>query len=285
MTQTLAPQGRPTVRRLLLATLLSACAVSWTFGYSDEMPASPADGENVDSMLEFYIRADGSPEKEEYYKIEVSSDFDFETIVASYNSRDDISGWVFGDLMGLEDVPPELMPENYQGIHLRTRLELPDGEYFWRAFKARGGGAWEPIDGELSFYVDTTPPASVAEVDMWITERGELAFEWEPVINDLDGNQEAVGGYRIYRYTSTKKRYPTMTRYLIAETEYTEHVQPGALDDGHRIVFYRIQAVDEAGNEEGRRRPAPIGTYEHALEPFDAERAVDPRYFGQQGGS
>jgi hypothetical protein len=282
MTQTLATWSHSAFHRLFVAFSVVAGLAAPALGYEDETPVAPADGSNVYSFIEFYIEADGSPQKEEFYKIEVSQDYDFETIVASFDSRESKSGWVFGDLMGLEDVPEELMPQNYQGIHLKTRVELPDGEYFWRAFKARGGGSWERIGGELAFYVDTTPPASVSEVEMWITERGELAFDWEPVISDLEGNQEVIGGYRIYRYTSTKKRYPTLTRYLIAETDATEHFQPGALDDGHTIVFYRIQAVDETGNEEGRRRPAPIGTYQHALEPFDAERAVDPRYFGRQ---
>jgi hypothetical protein len=283
MAQTPANRWDSALRHLFAFLSLTLLAAGPAAAFSDERPVAPADGENVFSMLEFYIEADGSPEPEEFYKIEVSPDPDFDEIIASFDSRENKRGWVFGDMMGLEDVPEELIPQNYQGVHLRTRLELSDGEYFWRAFKAIGGGSWEPLGRELSFYVDTTPPASVRRIEVRVTPRGELAFNWEPVIFDLEQNQELVAGYRIYRYTSLKKRYPVLTRYLIAETDATEHVVPDAIDDGNRIVFYKVQAVDETGNEEGRRRPAPIGTYEDALEPFDAERAVDPRYFSQQG--
>jgi hypothetical protein len=185
--------------------------------------------------------------------------------------------------MGLEDIPEELVPDDYHGIHLRTRLDLPDGEYFWRAFKALGSGQWEELAGESRFYVDTTPPGTVDNIKLRMTDGGGLSFSWPPVLVDLEQEQELVTGYRIYRYTQLLKRYPVLTRYMIAETEYTEHTVDNVLEDGHKIVFFRVQAVDETGNEEGRRRPAPIGTYEELLKPFDAERNLDPRYFSQQG--
>ena len=47
-----------------------------------------------------------------------------------------------GDPAGLEDVPPELQPSNFLGIHLRVTSKLEDGEYFWRASKTTGGGGW-----------------------------------------------------------------------------------------------------------------------------------------------
>ena len=266
------------IRRLVVLPITLLLGAALAFGYSDERVVSPGDGERVSARMEFYISASGGLEKEEFFRIEVASDRKFEEIVARFDSRDSKSGWVFGDLLGVDDVPEKYRPVNFQGIHFRSRGRLKDGEYYWRASKALGGGAWEPIDGEEFFTVDTLPPEPVDSLRLAIDEAGNLLLSWSPVNFDTGGGPEDVGGYRVYQYTRRLKRYPVMTRYMVGETEYTEHLVPNIREDTRRIVYYRVRAVDGVGNEEGRRRPAPLGSLDAQLHPPNLDQLADPAY-------
>ncbi len=264
---------------LLLSVLVAAhLSLSSAKAYSGESVASPSNGERVSQKIDFYISADGGPEKEEYYLIEVARDGDFEEIVASFDSRKSKAGWIFGDLLGIDDVPDKYRPVNYEGIHFRARGRLRDGEYYWRASKAMGGGPWEPIDGSASFIVDSLPPEPVDSLKLSLNDAGELELRWSGVDRDVQDGFEEVSGYRVYQYTRKLKRYPVMTRYMIGETTYTELVVPEARDDSRRIVYYRVRAVDSVGNEEGRRRPAVIGSLAAQLKPPNLDQLADPAY-------
>jgi len=258
------------------ATLLLGTAA--VLGYSDERVVSPNDGDRVSARMEFYISASGGLEKEEFYRIEVAADDEFENIVARFDSRGSKAGWVFGDLLGVDDVPEKYRPVNFEGIHFRSRGHLKDGEYYWRASKAVGGGAWEPIDGEGFFVIDTLPPEPVETLQLILDEAGNLVLSWLPVDLDTGGEQDEVGGYRVYQYTRRLKRYPVMTRYMVGETDRTEHLIPNIKEDTRKIVYYRIRAVDGVGNEEGRRRPAPIGSLDAQLHPPNLDQLADPNY-------
>ncbi|MDQ7007731.1 MAG: hypothetical protein Q9Q40_10895 [Acidobacteriota bacterium] len=268
----------PRILRILPVLVAASLTIASAKAYSDESVGSPVDGDRVSQKIEFYIAADGGPEKEEYYRIEVAVDSDFEEIVASFDSRKSKAGWIFGDLMGVEDVPEKYTPVNYEGIHFRSRGRLRDGEYYWRASKAVGGGPWEPLDGSGYFIVDTLPPAPVDTLVLAINERGELELRWDAVDLDVEERYDDVAGYRVYQYTRKLKRYPVMTRYLIGETEYTELTVPDIREDTRRIVFYRVRAVDRVGNEEGRRRPAVIGSLDAQLNPPNLDQLADPTY-------
>ena len=117
---------------------------------------------------------------------------------------------------------------------------------------------WIPvrIRGEITFRVDTTPPRPVTGVKVTHRDDGALLFEWEPVHFDVNDNPDRVVGYRIYRFTR-RGRFRSHTLHLIGETLKTSFVDAYA-DDSERFAYYRITAVDEAGNEIDRRRPWPI---------------------------
>ena len=266
------------VRAMCLSGRLCLVA-GQVFGYAGEGSGAPDGGERVSTNVEFYIDADGGPEPEEFFLIEVATDPEFESVTARFDSRQSKAGWVFGDLLGMDDdVPEKYRPQNFEGIHFRARGRLRDGEYYWRARKALGGGDWQPVDGEGHFFVDTLPPAPVDSLELATGESGEIHLSWSPVLFDKSGESEEVRGYRVYQYERLLRRYPVMTRYLVGETESTEAVLPPIEQDSRRIVFYRVRAVDAVGNEDGRRRPAPIGSLDMQLHPSNLDQLADPDY-------
>lgn len=251
--------------------------------FEDERIGAPLKGERVTGGLEFYIAAEGRPLDGELYRIEVGADAKFEKIVTVYDMAKSRSGWMIGDPKGIEDVPEELIPKNYSGIHLRVLKPLADGEYYWRAAKSTDGLSWQPIDGGTDrFIVDTHPPAAVDTLRLKRLADGSIQLWWAPVVESSDLNPETVRGYRLYRYDRPLKRYPTLTKFLMKEVaEETSITLPIKSDDSARITFYRVQAVDEVGNEEGRQRPAPIGSMEAAFNPPNADQLTDPKYLGE----
>jgi hypothetical protein len=267
---------RSTLAMLPLALALGTGSAALAF--EDERPAAPARGETVSQEFEFFIEAEGEPEPEEFYLIEVATDSEFENVVKTFDSRESRAGWAFGGLKGLEDVPEEYMPANYEGIHLRVKGQLDDGDYYWRVSKAVGGGDWQPLRGEESFRIDTVPPEPVHDLRVDRTPSGTVLLSWGPVGRDLDGNPERVAGFRVYHYTKLLKKYRVMTRYILSERDDFSLELPADTLGEHKIVFFRVQAVDEVGNEEGRRRPKPIGTYADDREHPDADLLTDPNY-------
>ncbi|RMG44790.1 MAG: hypothetical protein D6718_09255 [Acidobacteria bacterium] len=249
-------------------------------GYENEKPTLPADGQVVGSKFEFYIAADGKPGVEEFYRVEVATEDEFkpEQVVLTIDMRDNRRGWVLGTSYGLKDVPEEYRPVNYEGIHYRVFNRLKSGEYYWRALKALGGGEWTPLGRPMRFRVDRTPPGPVEEMRLARRKDGAIAISWAPVVSDAEGEPELVAGYRVYRYAKLLKRYPPSTRFLLAETDRLEVVVPADAVEGERIVFFRVQAVDEVGNELNRPLPAPMGSFEAKFHPPDADLLTNPEY-------
>lgn len=277
----------PRIRLTRLFALALACALGApaSLAFDGERPAAPARGESVSSNLTFYIEASGRPLPEEYYRIEVALDSDFDRIVASFDNKKEKAGWLLGDTLDVSDVPEKYRPVNYQGIHFRVSGKLQDGTYFWRAAKAQGNGGWVPLDGVQQFNVDTRPPAPVDSLRLRRLPDGTLQLWWAPVMRDMGDDMEQVAGYRVYRYDKLLKRYPLMTRYLAQETSDTQAAfgpPPNAEDAPlERIVFFLVNAVDQVGNEEGRRRPLPLGDLENPAEIPNLDELSDPNYLRQ----
>jgi hypothetical protein len=275
------PRRSPRVAFLfaLLAVPLVAFAAP-ALAYDDERASLPADGSVVGGEVHFYIEASGGPEVEEFYRIEVAEDPDFEYVVTEHDSRDKKAGWAFGTMRGmsLEEVPEQYRPVSFEGIHYRGRTRLDDGEYYWRASKAIGGGEWEPIDGENRFVVDTTPPEDVPDLRVDKREDGELVLSWGTVGYDVSGNSERVVGFRVYQYTKLLRMYRPLTRYIVGEVPGNDlEVDTSNLEQS-RIVFFRVQAVDDVGNEQGRRRAKPFGEWQEAREITPPDKLTDPAY-------
>ncbi|MBP7149775.1 MAG: hypothetical protein KBD01_19795, partial [Acidobacteria bacterium] len=194
--------------------------------------------------------------------------------------RPGIATWSYGSEFALEDVPEEYRPTNHVGIYCRARGQLQDGTYFWRASKSIGGGEWSSLGDPQEFVIDTVPPATVDSIRMDMRSDGTLRISWDPVWSDQGQNSEHVAGYRVYRYDKILKRYPLMTRYLVGETQESD-VTLDVAENDPKLVFYRVQAVDSVGNEEGRPRPAPIGAFDLAFEAPDFDQLADPAYLKQ----
>ena len=276
---------RPLVVRLIVVALAAALGIPASRAFEGERPAAPARGEIVSSNITFYIEASGRPTPDDFYRIEVALDSDFDRIVATFDGKKEKVGWLLGDSYNVSDVPEKYRPVNYQGIHYRVNGKLQDGTYFWRALKAHGSGPWGPLDGVQQFTVDTRPPAPVDTLRLRRLPDGTLQLWWAPVMRDMGDDMEEVAGYRIYRYDKTLKRYPLMTRYLAQETTDTQAAfdPPPNPEDAplERIVFYLVNAVDQVGNEEGRRRPLPIGDLENPAEVPNLDELSDPNYLRQ----
>lgn len=242
----------PALALLLLATLSGLLAIPAT-AYERERPERPGEGDCVQGKFQFFIAAEGDPDRSERYKIELSQDA-FDTILYFFDQTQEPAGWIFGP-------PEDTLPEGeegdwWRGMTYRVSETLQDGDYTWRAYKY-SGTQFERLRGEVTFRVDTVPPGPVTGVRAIHRDDGSLRLEWEPVLFDVKENPDRVAGYRIYRFTH-RGRFRSHTLHLIGETLHTSFVDAYA-DDGEKLAYYRITAVDEAGNEIDRRRPWPIG--------------------------
>lgn len=255
----------------LLVSLSGPPAVA----FDRESPADPAKGKTVSGEISFYVSASGRPQAEELYRIEVASDHEFRRIVKTFEMGKDRAGWSLGDPEGIDNIPEKYAPRNFEGIHYRGQLRLADGTYYWRVLKSVGGGGFNPLRGVETFTVDTVPPEPIDTMRMRLLPDGRLQMYWTAPFNDAKGNAERVAGYRVYRYPRMLKRFPLMTRNLAGEVQDSQFVLPQK-DDTSRITFFFVQAVDEAGNEEGRRRPAPLGSYQVAFDPPNMDEAINP---------
>ncbi len=268
--------GPATPAKLLvpLALLVSLAGPPAT-AFDKEAPADPAKGKVVSGEIQFYVSASGRPQPEEQYRIEVASDSEFRRIVKSFEMAKDRAGWAMGDTEGVENVPEKYAPKNFEGIHFRGQLKLADGTYYWRVLKSIGGGGYTALRGVETFTVDTVPPEPIDNMRMRLLPDGRLQMYWSMPFYDAKGNSEHIAGYRVYRFPKMLKRFPLMTRNLAGEVQEPQFVMP-AKDDSAKITFFFVQAVDEAGNEEGRRRPTPLGSYQVAFEPPNMDDAINP---------
>ncbi len=275
------PRHRLFLRSLALSVTCASALSFGSYAFENERLGAPVNGEAVSQELTFFISADARPLQGEAYKIEVARDRNFEKIAATFDGNKERGGWSMGDPAGLEDVPPELQPSNFLGIHLRVTSKLEDGEYFWRALKTTGGGGWTKIGDPESFVIDTRAPADIDTLRLRRLPDGSIQLWWAPVTFGLDNRPDTVAGYRVYRYEKLLKRYPPMTRYLLREIESDTTITVPLKENEPSVVFYRVSAVDAVGNEDGRRRPTPIGALDAAFNPPDADAMTDPKVLGQ----
>lgn len=266
----------PLLALLLATTLVLPALFTPAQAYENESLEHPIDGAIVGSIFDFYIEADGEPAIEEFYRIEVALDDEFEKVVKTYDSNKKGTGW--RNIRRLDGVPSRYQTRFDNGVLLKVRSGLDDGEYFWRASKAIGAGAWQPIGDVEEFVLDSRPPAPIQQLELQRDAAGNLVFNWEVPGFNADGGYESVAGFRLYRYTRTLKRYPVLTKYLIAETESAGLAIPTGDDEDKRIIFYRVQAVDDVGNEAGRPSPRQIGSLDEAFNPPDLDQLTNLEY-------
>lgn len=202
-------------------------------------PRAPIDDQTTSPRPVFRIGVEGSEPIKMRFKIELSRD-DFETVVATFDQLEEGNGWSY-DVM-----------EDVSGGMYRTRKPLEDGPYQWKA-SAWNGVEWVTSKAIGSFYVDATPPADVDGIRMSVNRKDQrIELEWDPVVLDRNGRPERVRLYKIYRYE--KRSIFFSIRYFqigVTDQTYFEDPDPNALS--MPLLFYKISAEDEAGNEHERR--------------------------------
>lgn len=152
-----------------------------------------------------------------------------------FDQRADPGGWILGD-------------EN-RVLH-RPRLPLADGLYRWTA-SFWNGVAWSPESPAIEIRIDSVPPADVSGLRLARGADG-LVLDWDPVTLDRDGRSEYVRGYHVYRYERGPLP-PAVRAHEIGVVERPPFVDRKPIDSGATVLFYRITAEDEAGNEPDRR--------------------------------
>ena len=150
-----------------------------------------------------------------------------------FNRKRRRSGWLVG--------PPGRML-------YRPKRPLSDGTYRWTV------GVWDGVEwvsgkGSFRLRVDGVPPADVEGLVVNIRrERNEVLLEWDPVTLDREGRPEYVTRYHVYRFQ------PRAGFWLIRTLEVGSVDQPRFIDapapaDDPALLYYRVTAEDEAGNE------------------------------------
>jgi len=155
-----------------------------------------------------------------------------------FDQRRTRSGWFAGD----------------EGqVLYRSRKPLRDGSYRWRAWYWNGTD-WVGGTPARRLRIDAVPPAEVGALRVTFdAESGVVRLEWDPVVLDRDGGPEFVARYRVYRYE--KRNFPGGVKTLeigdVVEPRFIDHAPPASES---RILYYKVTAEDQAGNESERRR-------------------------------
>lgn len=228
---------------------------SASLAFEREKPARPTPGESVNARVQFFIAAEGEPDTESRYRIEIGNE-DFDTILYSFDQMNDPKGWSMGVVSEIEGVSEEELAW-WRGIFFHPPKPLADGDYYWRVLK-HDGMEYEELDGEIPFRVDTVPPGPVQGLTAQWKEDGSVEMRWRQVSVDIEGKPEAVAGYRIYRYT-TRHYFRVRDKILVGEVVGSRFTDAYAGEDPDVLSFYQVTAVDEAGNEAGRKFPLHLG--------------------------
>jgi hypothetical protein len=228
---------------LILAALASAPALAQSV--EDVYPLEPADGATIGPKGMFRLGVKGTDFGKMKFRIEMSKD-GFETIAWTMDQTKHPNNW------GLWAEATE----DEQPVVCYIRKPIPDGDYEWRV-SAWNGVNW--VDGKKKFRltIDAVPPAEVTGVRMAVDKDGKkVVLDWDPVVTDRDGRPEQVGRYKIYRY-ERKSVFFSVRTYEIGTTTDTHFEDSGDLALRTPILFYKISAEDEAGNEAGSFKDRP----------------------------
>ena len=128
------------------------------------------------------------------------------------------------------------MEETREGVYV-GRYQIKPGENAEQAFVVarladRGGRVSEREDVLGNFTVDTLPPATPARLSVSLKDR-TIEVSWER------NSESDLAGYHVYRSDSALTGFQ-----MIASPEAPLHHE--SFD---RLAFYRVAAVDRAGNE------------------------------------
>lgn len=229
-------------RRGLLAIAIAAMVAAFPARgqvVESVFPVEPPNGGSAGTKPILKIGVKGTELGKMKFRIVLSQD-DFETAAYTFDQQKDPAGWAYTALGG------------ESGAIYRSKEALKPGKYAWKVW-AWNGVEWVSGKDVFVLTLDNVPPAEVEGIRMYFDrDRGAIVVDWAPVVQDRDGRPERVVKYNVYRY-DRKNTFFVIRPYWIGETISThfEDKDKRVLDSP--ILFYRITAVDEAGNEPDRR--------------------------------
>lgn len=227
----------------VVLAVVAALAVGTTSAQKvdDVFPYEPRDRARVGPKPSLRVGVEGLDVLQMYFRIELSRD-DFDTIAYTFDQKESKDRWGYM-IRGFEGP---------QGANFLVGDPLEDGEYEWRV-SAWNGIEW--VDGKLThrLAVDAVPPADVDGLSMTVDrlEKG-VALSWKPVTTDRNGAPEYVARYHIYRYT-LRSFFFVIRPFRIATVDDTRFVDRDPKALAAPLLFYKITAEDDAGNEPERR--------------------------------
>lgn len=234
-------------RRLLPIALASAglLSVAWAQQQPTTLePYEPLDGARSGTRPKFVVRAESASVMKLRFKIELSRDR-FKTISYTFDQLKDSNGWAFTAAEGQEP----------GAIHF-ARQPIKGGDYLWRV-ASWDGLSWMTGPTEFRITVDDVSPAEVTGVRMTrVKGSGCVRVSWDSVVTDANGGTERIKQYHVYRYWERTRVNP-IGPFAAGSTTDTEFEDCNPLTLGKPLVFYRVEAEDEAGNVFGRMLPGP----------------------------
>ncbi|MCC5831323.1 MAG: PKD domain-containing protein [Phycisphaeraceae bacterium] len=147
------------------------------------------------------------------------------------------------ELIGTDASPQRVVDNRWEGTVTWDAAGLPDGIYVVQVTAVDGAG--HTASAEQTYTIDRQPPAAPSAPVVENPRRGgTLDLSW------IANTETDLAGYNIYRST-----YPAADGALVGSTGVPSFRDVG-LEDGVSY-FYRITAVDQAGNESGA---SPLGS-------------------------
>jgi hypothetical protein len=229
------------LRRALALTALVLAPAAAAQTVDDVFPLEPRDGGRCGPRGKFRIGIDGAGVLEMRFKIELSRD-GFDTIAYTFDQQASPRGWAFIASKTFDRPGAVYFPQK----------PLDDGVYEWRTY-AWNGVEWMAGKTVHRLVIDAVPPADVEGVRMRVDpEREVVVLDWDPVVLDREGRPEYVAKYHVYRYFRASFFFVIRTFHIgTVEDTHFEDTDPIAMKS--KMVFYKVTAEDEAGNEADRR--------------------------------
>ena len=233
---------------IAISILFLFSSVSYSQTIEKVILTEPSNGQITSSKPVFKIIVQGDNSNPAIkYKIELSRD-NFKTVYKTFEQLNDRKGWTFHELYNEQNTEV-----TEKGAFFRTPEALSDGLYQWRA-SAYDGMTYHDGVGTSSFIVDSTPPAEVTKLRLEFDQKtGFTRLRWDPVFTDSNGGSEYIDHYNVYRYE--KRSFFFVIRPFFIGSSVTESFLDKDIKKNieGKVLYYKVVAVDKAGNELGRR--------------------------------
>ena len=224
---------------LLLWILVASAGAVDAQTVEEVLTLAPAWRETVGPQPVFKIGVQGTDLDKISLRLVLSQD-DFDTETYVFNQVEEPNGWAYIALkgeFGAVFIPPK---------------PLKNGRYQWRA-DAWNGLHWVEGDDYSEVDIDSVPPAYVEGLVMDVEPGGAgIVLQWDQVTTDQNGHPEWVAKYHIYRYVR-RNFFFAIRPFEIAVTDETRFVDRDEIALVTPLVFYKINAEDQAGNEPDRQ--------------------------------